>query len=373
MRIAIAINTSWNIYNFRSGLIRFFIKEGYEVIAIAPKDQFSKKLVSELGCDFVPISMENTGSNPLKDLLLLKQLKSIYKKYNPDVALHYTIKPNIFGTLAASSLDIPVINNVSGLGTVFLNNNFSTKIAKWLYKVSFKKANLVFFQNPDDQRDFLTEVPLDDLKTDLLPGSGVTLDLYNPSPLPNLNTIKFLMIARVIIDKGVKEYIEAAEVIKSKYSNVEFQLLGELDEGHARGIEAAYINQKHQEGVINYLGTSTDVRVEINGVHCVVLPSYREGTPKTLLEAASLARPLITTNVPGCKEVVIDQENGYLCNARDSRSLKDMIDKVINSSYDELTEMGKLGRKLVENKFDERHVIKKYSYHVSKLIKTNLV
>lgn len=372
MRIAITINTSWNIFNFRSGMVKAFINSGHEVIAIAPADDFSQKLI-EMGCTYVPISMDNTGGNPIADFVLFRSLKKTYKQWQPDIVLQYTIKPNIYGTLAASRLGIPVINNVSGLGTVFLANGFSSIIAKWLYRLSFNKANLVFFQNPNDRLDFLSHLKLKNLNTDLLPGSGINLDHYRPVPMPSEKKFVFLLIARLIIEKGIAEYVEAARIVLEKHADVEFHILGQLDETHARGITQTALEHWVNSGLVKYLGTSSDVRVEIGKANCVVLPSYREGTPKTLLEACALARPIITTDVPGCREVVADERNGYLCKVRDAVDLSEKMFKMLRIERNELEQMGAKGRRLVEEKFSETFVINRYLEQINKIMNNSTV
>ncbi|WP_420580067.1 glycosyltransferase family 4 protein [Reichenbachiella sp.] len=368
MRIAITINTSWNIYNFRMGLIHSLISHGNEIFAIAPIDDYSEKL-KEAGCNFVPISIDNTGSNPFKDLSLLRQLKLIYQEIKPDVVLHYTVKPNIYGTLAASSLNIPVINNVSGLGTVFLSKSVASFAAKKLYKKAFKEAQIVFFQNANDREDFLSEVKLPELKTDLLPGSGINLTEFAPSPMPNQTAITFLMISRLIVDKGVNEYLEAARLVKKKFPDVTIQLMGKLDERHVRGIPKRSIELAKESGIIDYLGETDDVKPFIQSAHCIVLPSYREGTPRTLLEAAALGRSIVTTDVPGCREIVEDNENGYLCDVKSSSDLSNKMIAICEKPHTDLQLMGSKSRLIVESKFDEQIVINQYLKHLSNIMK----
>ena len=217
MKIVISINTSWNIYNFRSGLVRFLQSQGHDVNAIAPKDDYSERLVSELGCKFHPIEMDNKGSNPIKDLMLMLSYRKLFKEIQPDVILQYTIKPNIYGSIAAKMVGIPVINNVSGLGTIFINpDTITSKIGMMLYKFAFRFPKKVFFQNPDDLKLF-TDFGL--VKTsicDVLPGSGVDLDKFKYSKKEESEKLIFLMVSRVLIDKGVVEYIDAARQIKNQ-------------------------------------------------------------------------------------------------------------------------------------------------------------
>lgn len=367
MRVAITVNTSWNIYNFRKGLINALKNEGHEVLAIAPKDEYSEELV-KLGCEYVPVNMENTGGNPFKDLQLYYQLKSIYKQHKPHIALQFTIKPNIYGTLAAHSNAIPVVNNVSGLGTVFLNSGFSSLVAKKLYKYAFRHAEIVLFQNPDDREDFVKHVPLKNEQIDLVPGSGIDLDVFSAQPAKKGSKLVFLMVARLIEDKGVIEYLEASKSISKNYPQAEFHLLGSLDEHHTRGIKKYLIDEWSQFPNMKYLGVRRDVRDSLTQSDCVVLPSYREGTPKTLLEAAAMARPIVTTDVPGCREVVDHGENGLLCKARSSMDLAKKIQEMLELSPEQRSNMAKKSRILVERKFDEKNVIGRYLYHVRDIL-----
>lgn len=367
MKVAITLNTSWNIYNFRMGLVRRLIAEGNTVLAVAPYDAYSKKIENE-GCDFVPIEMDNTGSNPFKDFSLLQRLKKIYRQHRPDIILNFTVKPNIYGTLAAHSLKIPVINNVSGLGTVFLSAGLASFVAKKLYRKAFSVADFVFFQNKDDREEFISQIKIPNLQSGLVPGSGINLDLFKPGDVIPTDQKVFLLIARLIIDKGIVEYIEAARLVKEKYPESKIQLLGKLDPDHARGIAKEVIDKAHDENIIEYLGETEDVRPFIERASCVVLPSYREGTPRTLLEAAALGRAILTTDVPGCREVVEDGETGLLCHVKSARDLADKMKELCELTSEQLSEMGKKGRKLVESRFDEQLVIRRYLDQMSNII-----
>lgn len=358
MRIAIVINASWNIYNFRIGLIRAFIEAGHEVHAIAPSDDYSEKLIKE-GCYYHPVRLDTKGSHPIHDLLFIKQLYSIYTKVRPDITLHYTIKPNIYGTIAASVLSIPVVNNVSGLGTVFIHNNSTSKIAHLLYRVAFRLPKKVFFQNPDDQQLFVRKKLVNPQITDVLPGSGVDLEKFVPQPFKRNATFTFLLIARLLYDKGIVEYIEAIKIIKAMGLRANFLLLGFTDKSPL-GIPEAQLQEWTSSDLVTYLGTTDDVKAVINEADCVVLPSYREGTPRTLLEAASLAKPLLATRVPGCVEVVEDGVNGFLCEARNPEDLARQMQKMISLDNLGLQQMGEASRQIAVAKFDEKLVIKKY-------------
>ncbi|MDN5216222.1 glycosyltransferase family 4 protein [Fulvivirgaceae bacterium BMA12] len=368
MKVAIVINTSWNIYNFRLGLVKALIDSGHEVVAIAPEDDYSRLLV-ENGCKFVAVSMDTQGVNPIKDLKLVYNLWKTYRKIAPDVILQYTIKPNIYGSLAARLLKIPVINNVSGLGTVFLKKNLLSGISKLLYRIAFLSPKRVFFQNEDDRKLFLDRKLVKPEKTALLPGSGINLQRFSQLPMPDSGGFSFLLISRIIQDKGIREFIEAIRLLRSENVNARFQVLGAKDPKHKRGIPLAEIDQWVTGGLIEYLGTTDDVQSFISSAHCVLLPSYREGTPRTLLEAAATGRPLIASDVPGCREVVKHGYNGLLCEVKSAEDLAGKMKDMMNFEDEMLTEMGNNSRKLVENNFDEQIVINKYCQTIRSLDK----
>lgn len=359
MKVAIVLNTSWNIYNFRLNLVNRLIEKGYEVYAIAPHDEYSEKL-ENIGCKYVPLKMDSRGVNPIKDFALIIELLGIYRKIMPDVVLHYTIKPNVYGTLAASMLGIPVVNNVCGLGTAFLKRNLLSVIAKAMYRISFWYPKKIFFQNDDDLELFVDNNIVSKNSSDVLPGSGIDLKRFIPVQYKSNQVITFLLISRLIVDKGIYEYIEAIKQLKSEGVNAKFQILGSKDPEHKRGIPLAVIDSWIKEGIIEYLGTTDDVRPFINSADCIVLPSYREGTPRTLLEAASSARPIIATDVPGCNNVVINGYNGLLCDERNASDIAAKIKSFLELSHEDRTSMGENGRRLVEEKFDEVIVIDKY-------------
>jgi glycosyltransferase involved in cell wall biosynthesis len=360
MRIAIVINTSWNIFNFRMSLIKALQAEGHEVVAIAPKDAYSVRL-EEAGCRYVPLPMENKGTNPLQDLLLTKRFYDTYRRVRPDVILQYTIKPNIYGTFAARLARIPTINNVSGLGTVFIVQNLVSKVALRLYRLAFRYPARVFFQNHDDQGLFVRHRLVNRRITDVLPGSGIDTVRFAPAPAFVRNEpFVFLMIGRVLYEKGVVEYVEASRLLQAEFPEVRFQLLGALDEAGNIGVKRKVLDAWVAEGLLHYLGTTDDVAAVIAKADCVVLPSYREGTPKTLLEAAAMGKPLIATNVPGCKETVVDGRNGYLCEAKSARDLATKMRQMLHLDDSSLHQMGRNSRKLAVEKFDERFVINKY-------------
>ncbi len=367
MKVAIVLNTSWNIHNFRMGLIKAFLDRGIEVYAVAPYDQNTPDLI-EAGCNYVKVTMDSRGANPLKDMALLLELLRIYRRIKPDIILHFTIKPNIYGTFAAGILGIPVINNVCGLGTIFLQNSLISFVAKILYRLAFKLPRKVFFQNPDDRNLFVSEHLVDARITDTLPGSGIDLRYYQPRSSDAKSRFTFLVISRLIHDKGILEYIDAIQKLKEQGIEADFQLLGPPDPSHKRGIPIKTLNTWIDLHMVDYLGTTSDVRDFIDRADCVILPSYREGTPRTLLEAACLAKPLIATNVPGCTNVVEDEINGLLCQKGDSQDLADKMLHMYRLDNETRRQMGRNGRKKVESTFDQKIVIDKYLKDISNLI-----
>jgi len=364
MKIAIVLNTSWNIYNFRMSFVRSLIAEGHEVHTIAPFDGYTVRL-EEAGCIHHNVRMDSRGANPIRDFGLVVEFYSIYRKLKPDVVLHYTIKPNIYGTLAASMLKIPVINNVCGLGTVFLKKGLVSLIAMKLYRWAFRYPKKVFFQNADDKKLFLERKLVPPGIADLIPGSGVDLRRFVPVPSGKNENFTFLMISRLITDKGVLEFVDAVKQLKEKGINAKFQILGAKDPKHKRGIQLETIDEWINSGIVEYLGTTDDVRQFINQADCVVLASYREGTPRTLLEAASSGKPIVATDVPGCHHVVVDNYNGLLCRLKDSKDLAEKMETMVQLDENVLREMGLNGRKKMEAEYGEDIVINKYISAIS--------
>lgn len=359
MRIAVVLNTSWNIYNFRMSLVRTLLTQGHEVHTIAPKDEYTSALREE-GCIHHDTKMDSRGANPIKDAALIAELFFIYRRIRPDIILHYTIKPNVYGTLAAAMLRIPVINNVCGLGTVFLKNNLVSAIAILLYRISFRFAHKVFFQNPEDMKLFVSKKMVRPEAVDLVPGSGIDLGRFQFVPFKRNEAFTFLLISRLITDKGVHDFVEAVKTLRKTGLNARYQILGAMDPEHKRGIQTHEVREWIESETIEYLGTTKDVRSFIQGADCIVLPSYREGTPRTLLEAASSGKPIIATDVPGCNHVVVHNYNGFLCRMKDSLDLASKMRDLAECADEKLEEFGRNGRQKMEAEYDENFVINKY-------------
>lgn len=363
MKIVICLNTAWNLANFRGGLIRGLVAAGHEVVAVAPDDKYAASL-NVLGCRFVPLQMENGGTNPVQDALLTWRFVRLFARERPDVYLGYTVKPNVYGSLAAHMMRIPVINNIAGLGAVFIKDGWLVRVVRWLYRMALKRSTKVFFQNDDDRQLFINSGLVRAEVTDLLPGSGIDLNRFTPAFTTAVNDVnskfRFLLIARMLRDKGVGEYVEAARLLRQRWPKADFFLLGFVDVQNPAAISGGEMDEWVAEGVVNYLGVSDDVRDQIATADCVVLPSYREGTPRTLLEAAAMARAIITTDTVGCREVVDNGVNGYLCKVRDVEDLADKMEQMLMLSPEQRSEMGRRGRAKMEAEFDEQIVIKKY-------------
>ena len=380
MKVLIALNSAWNLLNFRTGLIKALLADGHTVVLAAPADRHVTSLQA-LGARFVNLPMCTHGTNPVADLKLLLRFALLLRRERPDVLMVYTAKPNVYGSLAAHALGIPVINNIAGLGSVFIKGGWLALVLKTLYRFALSRAKRIFFQNPDDYRQFLDMGLVRAKQCTVLPGSGVDLKLFQPVPLPSLqkridskdrNTnshrFVFLMMARLLKDKGVQEFAEAARLLKSRYPWVEFKLLGFKDPRNPNAVEEDQLAFWQAMGWVTYWGSSADVRKHLALADCVVLPSYREGTPRTLLEAAAMGRPLVATDVPGCREVVKHGVNGLLCRPRDSQDLADQMQAILQMSNEKLAHMGQLSRQWVEERFDELRVIDAYLNELDELV-----
>lgn len=360
-KIVLVANTAWSMFNFRHGLLSRLIHEGYQLTIIAPHDVFSEKL-RHMGCEVIEISLSAKGTNPLQDLKLLHTLYKLYKKIAPDFIIHYTIKPNIYGSLSASLVGIPSLAITTGLGYTFVENNLISRVAHFLYKFAFRYPKEVWFLNEDDRQVFLFKKLVSKNKAEILHSEGINLTYFTPlSTCISDGKIRFLLIARMLWDKGISEYVEAARIITQRYPNTVFQLLGACDVANPSMIQLEQIIMWEKEGIVEYLGTTDDVRPVISRADCVVLPSfYREGVPRTLMEAAAMCKPLITTDNVGCRDVVLQDKTGFLCTVKDSASLVACCEHLLTMSPELRILMGEAGRKYMCEKFDEQLVIDKY-------------
>ena len=325
--IVVCANQAWNLVNFREGLIRALITEGYQVMAVSPPDEAMEARLLAMGCRFTAAPIDAMGLSPLRDLRSLLALRRIIRRHRPAAWLSWTIKPNVYGALVAGWSGVPALPNVSGLGTAFIRRNLLTALVKWLYRTGFSRAPVVFFQNEDDATLFVGERLVREEQAQLLPGSGIDPDDWKPLTAERPPRRQFLMLARVVADKGVREYVAAARAVRSRWPDARFTLMGFLDVANRTAISRAEVDSWVAEGVIDYLPPVSDVRPAIAAADFVVLPSYREGLSRVLLEASALARPIVTCAVPGCRDIVSDGVNGFLCAARDAASLEAALER----------------------------------------------
>lgn len=359
-KLALVANTAWCMFNFRYGLLSRLIHDGYQLTIVSAPDEFSDKLRA-MGCEVIDVSIAAKGINPLQDLKLIHTLYRLYQKIAPDFIIHYTIKPNIYGSVAAKLAGIPSLAITTGLGYTFVNDNLVAKVARSLYKLAFRFPKEVWFLNEDDRQVFLQHQLVSQDKAVLLHGEGVDLDHFFPRAQPAADgRLRFLLIARMLWDKGVGEYVEAARIVRQQYPQAIFQLLGACGVANPSVIERSQIAKWEQEGLVEYLGTTPDVRPVIANADCVVLPSYREGIPRTMIESAAMAKPLIVSDVPGCRDVVIPDQTGLLCPVKDATALADCCGKIINMNTQQLQEMGQAGHAFMAEKFDEQLVVAQY-------------
>ncbi|WP_113074956.1 glycosyltransferase family 4 protein [Petrotoga sp. 9PW.55.5.1] len=366
-KILILTNTIEGLYNFRYELLERLINEEFEIYFSIPEsknDTKVKKLI-ELGCNYIETNLDRRSINPFKDLNLVKQYEKIVKKIRPNIITSYTIKPNIYGSYVAKKYKIPIIINVTGLGSGFNNNN-----TKWLvermYKYACKNAYTIFFQNESNYNYFIENKITKKDKSKIIPGSGVNLEKFKPMEKTKEDGIvRFLFMGRIMKEKGIEEYLKAAEYIADKYSNVEFQILGRFEEEKYKEIILNNNNSK-----IKYLGVSYDVRNEIKEIDCIINPTYHEGMSNVLLEGAAMAKPLLSSNIPGCREIVDNGVNGYLFEPKMETSLIKTIEKFLSQNESDRIKMGIASRQKVERSFDRNLVIDIYLEEIAKILKS---
>ena len=361
MHILLTVNAGWNVLNFRTPLVTGLIADGHRLTVLAPDDGHAAAL-SALGCDFVPLPMDLKGLSPKRDSALIWRFQREFRRLHPDCVLSFTIKNNIYGALAARLRGHPVLPNVTGLGTAFLSGRPLQLVAEQLYRRAFARCPTVFFQNGDDRDLFLDRRLVAAAQARVLPGSGIDLDKFAPpaEAPPTERPFTFLLIARLLRDKGVVEFAEAARALRARLPDARFVLLGPLGADNRSAIPAETVEGWVREGIVEHHPPVTDVRPLIAAADCVVLPSYREGTPRTLLEAAAMGRPLIATDVPGCRAVVDEGVTGLLCAARDPASLARAMARMAAQSPAQRAAMGRAGRAKMEREYDQAIVVAAY-------------
>jgi glycosyltransferase involved in cell wall biosynthesis len=361
----VAANAAWFITNFCGGLVRGLRQAGYEPVVVAPPDPLVEESMRALGVRHYPVAIQRSGLNPLADLRLFFAYWRLLKRLRPTAWFSYTIKPNIYGSLAAGLNGIPAFPNVTGLGTAFIRQGPLQQVVMRLYRAVFRRVPLVFFQNEEDRQLFVERAIIKPGQARVAP-LGIDLDHFAPAPLSD-GPPTFLLIARLLRDKGVVEFMQAARSLRAELPNAQFQLLGPIDEGNRTAIARAELDDWVRDGVVEYLGTTDDVRPFIAAATAIVLPSYREGLPRSLLEAAAMERPLIATDVPGCRELVEDGSNGYLCRVRDPASLAAAMKRLAELPDEDRLAMGQAARKQVQERFSEEFLIRSYLNVLSEL------
>lgn len=362
--IALLYNTTHYVIKFRLPLIAALQKAGYRVVVIAPEDH-STPLLRQKNVEFLPIGMSQYGMNPVAEVRNFFEVKSILERIRPLVSLNYTVKPNTFGSMAAEYAGVPVINNIAGAGMIYASDKKLQRfIVSALYRLGLRKSRVVFFQNGDDMELFLRSGLVRPEQCLRLPGSGVNLQRFEPSPLPE-NVLRFLFIGRLLKLKGIKEYLLAANKIlkcQDVPSQIEFHILGEHEKTGAF-IEQEQLNALTVHTSVHYHGAVEPDRIGgyINDASCVVLPTYYgEGVPRVLLEASASARPIITTDSAGSRDVIEHERNGFMVKPRDVDDLTKAMERFINTTHEKRTEMGLYGRQKAEREFDESIVIDRY-------------
>jgi len=363
MKLVVTVNSSFNVVNFRSGLLRALMAQGHRVTVLAPRDDYTDAMLRDIGCDYVELKMDRRGTSPLREAGCLGAMIAHIRALRPDAILSYTIKNNLYAGLAARLTGIPILPNVTGLGSVFSAPGPLAICAARLYRHAFRAAPIVFFQNLEDREEFLQSGLVADETARLLPGSGVDLSRFTATPVPDhRDALVFLLVARLLWEKGLAEYVEAARQVRAVFPRAIFRLAGDLETPSPAAVPREVLAQWQTEGIIDYLGRQRDIRPALEAATCVVMPSYyREGTPRALLEAGACGRPIITTDTAGCRTVVVDGESGFLVAPRDSRDLGQAMLRIASAAQDRLQHMGAAGRAHVERQFDEKIVIRAYT------------
>ena len=362
MRVALMANTGWYLYNFRKSLMAALRDAGHRPVAICPHDEYVERLILE-GFDFIDFPLDASGVNPFREMVTVKRLRNTLVNGCFEAAFTFTPKANIYFGLVAKSIGIRHVPTVSGLGRVFIAENGLKSVVTRLYRRAFSASHLVIFENHDDQREFVEGGLVQAERSLRVPGAGINLIKFRLTPAHNLTGLPrcvFLFIARILRDKGVIEYIEAARLVKASRPEAIFQILGSLGAQNPTAVSKEQVQSWVSEGVIEYLGATDDVRPYIEASDCVVLPSYREGLPLVLLEAAAMGRPCITTDVPGCRDAVDGGVTGLFCEVRSARSLADTLLQFLTVPVAQRIEMGQRGRLKVESEFDEKIVLRTY-------------
>ena len=365
-KIAINYNSAKYIYLFRIDLIHALIHHNYEVTLICPEDDYLPML-KELDVNIEIVELNPTGISIFQDLKYFFSLVKIFKKNKITASLNFTIKPNIYGSLAAKFSDTKSISTITGLGTAFLQNNLSAYLARFLYKFSLKKSDLIFFQNKYDQDIFLSNNICSIDNSSLVPGSGINTNVFvNNTPKKYSDRIHFMFVGRLIREKGIVELLKALKKITNNYKNIDVSIVGGRDESCPITVK----EQQYYENDLSFkfYGNIRNIKEVMETADCIVLPSYREGTSRALLEACSLGIPCIASDVPGCNNVIIDKYNGFLCSSNSIDSLYNSLMNFVKLDLNERVMMGKNARSYVIENFEQDIVIRTYLSKIEEIL-----
>lgn len=361
-KILILANYDVGLYKFRKELIEELLKK-YIVYISLPKGEYTYEL-EKMGCIFLETKVDRRGTNPFRDYKLIRKYKEIMRTVNPDIVLSYTIKPNVYGGLVTRLLKVPFIPNVTGFGSAVENGGILKQISLSLYKAGLRDAKKVFFQNNDNLK-LAKDYNIIKDNYELIPGSGVNIEYFSPLEYPSSDIIEFVFISRIMKEKGIEQYLEAAEYITSKYPNTKFHICGFCEEKYEKILE-----DYQSRRIIIYHGMVNDVREIMQQTHCTIHPTYYpEGLSNVLLESAASQRPIITTNRSGTREIVDDGVNGYLVEEKNSKDLINKIEIFLNLSLEEKKYMGLLSRRKILKKFNRQIVINSYLNELNTIVK----
>lgn len=359
--ILVLTNNIVGLHSFRKEVMKAIVDAGYEVYISEPDDDERVNYFKGIGCHIIKTKFDRRGMNPIADFKLMIAYRKMIKQLRPVAVLSYTIKPNVYGGLACRLTGTPQLANVTGLGDALENGGWLQRLTLFLYKIGIGKSRCVFFQNKYNL-GFCNDHGIKGLKSVLLPGSGVNLNHHHYQEYPPEGKMKFLFITRLIKDKGTEEFFEMVKTVKEKHPDFEFQILGSCKGNYQKQLDDLVEN-----GIVKFLGSTSDVRPYLGQVHCTIMPSYHEGMSNVNLESAANGRPVITTNIPGCRETVDDGRTGYLVEPRSAKSLIDGVERFIALPYSQKVLMGKEARKKVEREFDRHIVIDSYLAEIEKL------
>jgi glycosyltransferase involved in cell wall biosynthesis len=359
--VVLSANNCWNIANFRAPLLTGLQDAGYRLVAFAPVDAHAEDLRRK-GVEVRGVPIARSGMNPITDAGLLIRYIRMLRALRPAAYCGFTIKPNVYGAIAARIAGVPAIANVTGLATPYLSEGLVWAVAERLYRIAFRRAHTVFYHNDEDLRLMIERKVVRPGQGRVIPGSGINVEYFKPNPDPSAadTSLRFLFFGRLILHKGIREFIDAAKMLRAILPNARFQLLGNPDAGNPTSVSDTELQSWIVDGIVEHLGEHRDVRPYIQQADVVVLPTYREGMSRALLEGAAMGKPLIGSDVAGSRELIDEGLTGFLCRARDAHSLADAMERMGGLPTERLAEMGRAARAKVEREFSDEVVVRAY-------------